>query len=286
MKKALALMLALAFCAACFVLTTGAVEDELSFLPQQNSANTATGCDYVINADGSVTVTLTATSATLEVVFNDGSALVDNKINMKENGKVVAVSYDATGSATLGAGTITKYTRKDKPTTDDKAADLYLNSLAIDTNYANYRTTVSDTACAWDLRAYLTDKGTYMPDDGIIEIVKTTFMFSGAVGDTITIYKYGIYADIPEDLGKESEAPSDESSEPADVSSAAESETASEAESEAASVAESEAASSAAASSAAESSKTPVTGDAGVAAIVVLAVVAAAGAAVIIRKRG
>ena len=41
-----------------------------------------------------------------------------------------------------------------------------------------------------------------------------------------------------------------------------------------------------AASSAAESSKTPVTGDAGVAAIVVLAVVAAAGAAVIIRKRG
>lgn len=35
-----------------------------------------------------------------------------------------------------------------------------------------------------------------------------------------------------------------------------------------------------------ESSKTPVTGDAGVAAIVVLAVVAAAGAAVVIRKRG
>lgn len=119
-----------------------------------------------------------------------------------------------------------------------------------------------------------------MPDDGVIECISATFPFTGAVGDTITLYRWCVASSIPEDLGKEAEAwaTEDESSEPADVSSAA--------ESEAASVAESEAASSAAASSAAESSKTPVTGDAGVAAIVVLAVVAAAGAAVIIRKRG
>ncbi len=44
-----------------------------------------------------------------------------------------------------------------------------------------------------------------MPDDGIVQIVDTTFNFTGAVGDTITLYKYGIYADVPEDLGKEDE---------------------------------------------------------------------------------
>ena len=154
---------------------------------------------------------------------------------------------------------------------------------------ATYFEVNEDNYTAWDWRAYLNQGGgTRMPDDGVIECISATFPFTGAVGDTITLYRWCVASSIPEDLGKEAEAwaTEDESSEPADVSSAAESETASEAESEAASVAESEAASSAAASSAAESSKTPVTGDAGVAAIVVLAVVAAAGAAVIIRKRG
>ena len=50
-----------------------------------------------------------------------------------------------------------------------------------------------------------------MPDDGIVQIVDTTFNFTGAVGDTITLYKYGIYADVPEDLGKEDEGSTDES---------------------------------------------------------------------------
>ena len=82
MKKALALVLAAAFCAACFVLTAGAATGSLSFLPNDKSDNTATGCEYKINDDGSVTVTLTATEAKLEVVFNDGSALLDNTIDM------------------------------------------------------------------------------------------------------------------------------------------------------------------------------------------------------------
>lgn len=273
MKKALALMLAVAFCAACFVLTTGAVaENELSFLPNDKSNNTATGCEYKINDDGSVTVTLTATSATLDVVFNDGSALLDNKINIKEDGRYVAVSYATTGNGALATSTITNYMREKEG--QAQKADLYLESMAVTPDYAQFRGNEGENCFTWDLRAYLTSKS-YVPASGETEIIETKFMFTGDVGDTITIYKYGIYADVPEDLGKEGEASTDESSEPADESSAA----ASEAESSAAT-------SSAAASSTTESSKTPVTSDAGVAAIVVLAVVAAAGAAVVIRKRG
>ena len=127
MKKALALVLAAAFCAACFVLTTGAVaENELSFLPNDKSNNTATGCEYKINDDGSVTVTLTAATASLKAVFNDGSQLFDNTIEMKEDGQYVAVSYATTGTAKLETSTLTHYTRKDKPTVD-APGDLCLN---------------------------------------------------------------------------------------------------------------------------------------------------------------
>lgn len=284
MKKALALMLALAFCAACFVLTTGAAApaDEFSFLPEEgsNATITPTGCTYKINDNGSVTITLTAATGSLAVVYNDGTILEEKNINMKEDGQYILTSWTTTGSAVLG-DVLVKHNRKDKDN-----ADLYKTGMA---SSATYFEVNEDNYTAWDWRAYLNQGGgTRMPDDGVIECISATFPFTGAVGDTITLYRWCVASSIPEDLGKEAEAwaTEDESSEPADVSSAAESETASEAESEAASVAESEAASSAAASSAAESSKTPVTGDAGVAAIVVLAVVAAAGTAVIIRKRG
>ena len=280
MKKALALMLALAFCAACFVLTTGAAApaDEFSFLPEEgsNATITPTGCTYEINDNGSVTITLTAASGSLAVVYNDGTILEEKNINMKEDGQYVLTSWTTTGSAVLN-DVLVKHNRKDKDN-----ADLYKTGMA---SSATFFKVNEENYTAWDWRAYLSqDGGTRMPDDGIIECISSTFSFAGAVGDTITLYRWCVASSIPEDLGKEAEAwaAEDESSEPADVSSAAESETASEAES----VAESEAASSAAASSAAESSKTPVTGDAGIAAIVVLAVVAAAGAAVIIRKRG
>jgi len=284
MKKALALMLALAFCAACFVLTTGAAApaDEFSFLPEEgsNATITPTGCTYKINDNGSVTITLTAATGSLAVVYNDGTILQEKNINMKEDGQYILTSWTTTGSAVLG-DVLVKHNRKDKDN-----ADLYKTGMA---SSATYFEVNEDNYTAWDWRAYLNQSGgTRMPDDGVIECISATFPFTGAVGDTITLYRWCVASSIPEDLGKEAEAwaTEDESSEPADVSSAAESEAASVAESEAASVAESEAASSAAASSAAESSKTPVTGDAGVAAIVVLAVVAAAGAAVIIRKRG
>ena len=284
MKKALALMLALAFCAACFVLTTGAAApaDEFSFLPEEgsNATITPTGCTYKINDNGSVTITLTAATGSLAVVYNDGTILEEKNINMKEDGQYILTSWTTTGSAVLG-DVLVKHNRKDKDN-----ADLYKTGMA---SSATYFEVNEDNYTAWDWRAYLNQGGgTRMPDDGVIECISATFPFTGAVGDTITLYRWCVASSIPEDLGKEAEAwaTEDESSEPADVSSAAESETASEAESEAASVAESEAASSAAASSAAESSETPVTGDAGVAAIVVLAVVAAAGTAVIIRKRG
>ena len=277
-------MLALAFCAACFVLTTGAAApaDEFSFLPEEgsNATITPTGCTYKINDNGSVTITLTAATGSLAVVYNDGTILEEKNINMKEDGQYILTSWTTTGSAVLG-DVLVKHNRKDKDN-----ADLYKTGMA---SSATYFEVNEDNYTAWDWRAYLNQGGgTRMPDDGVIECISATFPFTGAVGDTITLYRWCVASSIPEDLGKEAEAwaTEDESSEPADVSSAAESETASEAESEAASVAESEAASSAAASSAAESSKTPVTGDAGVAAIVVLAVVAAAGAAVIIRKRG
>ena len=91
MKKALALMLALAFCAACFVLTTGAAApaDEFSFLPEEgsNATITPTGCTYKINDNGSVTITLTAATGSLAVVYNDGTILEEKNINMKEDGQ-------------------------------------------------------------------------------------------------------------------------------------------------------------------------------------------------------
>ena len=96
MKKALALVLAAAFCAACFVLTTGAAApaDEFSLLPQENGKApvTVTGGKLTYNADGSVTLTLEDTSATIAVEYTkDGTVEEEKKINMKEDGKTVVI---------------------------------------------------------------------------------------------------------------------------------------------------------------------------------------------------
>lgn len=283
MKKALALMLAVAFCAACFVLTTGAAApaDEFSLLPQENGKApvTVTGGKLTYNADGSVTLTLEDTSATIAVEYTkDGTVEEEKKINMKEDGKYIVLSYVKTGSLAFAVGSAGTdgieviHDRKDG--TDKQLMMAGMNAEAA----FGVKDHITETTYAWDWQGYLNkDEGKRMPEDGIINIKSANFRVTGAVGDTLTLYRFSVVNTIPEDLGDEAEAwkPADESSEPADESSAA----ASEAESSAAT-------SSAAASSTTVSSKTPVTSDAGVAAIVVLAVVAAAGAAVVIRKRG
>ena len=70
MKKTLALVLAVVLCAACFAFASSAA-DALSFLPEADSEVAAEGCEYVINDDGSVTITLTAASAKLTVIYKD-----------------------------------------------------------------------------------------------------------------------------------------------------------------------------------------------------------------------
>ena len=133
MKKALALMLALAFCAACFVLTTGAAApaDEFSFLPEEgsNATITPTGCTYKINDNGSVTITLTAATGSLAVVYNDGTILEEKNINMKEDGQYILTSWTTTGSAVLG-DVLVKHNRKDKDN-----ADLYKTGMASSATY-------------------------------------------------------------------------------------------------------------------------------------------------------
>ena len=76
MKKTLALVLAVVLCAACFAFASSAA-DALSFLPEADSEVAAEGCEYVINDDGSVTITLTAASAKLTVIYKD---VVENTI--------------------------------------------------------------------------------------------------------------------------------------------------------------------------------------------------------------
>ena len=87
MKKALALMLAVAFCAACFVLTTGAAApaDEFSLLPQENGKApvTVTGGKLTYNADGSVTLTLEDTSATIAVEYTKDGTVEEEKNAME-----------------------------------------------------------------------------------------------------------------------------------------------------------------------------------------------------------
>ena len=140
MKKTLALVLAVVLCAACFAFASSAA-DALSFLPEADSEVAAEGCEYVINDDGSVTITLTAASAKLTVIYKDvveNTIYEEKEVNVTEN-KYVVYSYDVTGSAQVG-DVLVKYNRGNKDN-----AELYKSSMStvvsynLQKHYQNYQ---------------------------------------------------------------------------------------------------------------------------------------------------
>ena len=271
MKKTLALVLAVVLCAACFAFASSAA-DALSFLPEADSEVAAEGCEYVINDDGSVTITLTAASAKLTVIYKDvveNTIYEEKEVNVTEN-KYVVYSFDVTGSAQVGDVHVT-YNRANKDN-----ADLFKSSMSTVADYAKYKVEeyCGENYNAWAFGTYLSERDDYLPEDGIISFNAVEYPITGAVGDTVTFYNFSVVSTIPENLGSEGDV-TDESSE-------AES---SEEPSESVSSEEPTESTEAPAESSEAESSTPSTGDAGIVAVAAVALIAIVGAAVVIRKR-
>lgn len=71
MKKIIALLLSCLLCATCFAVFASAEEyGAASLLPNPDGEMTAEGCEVKVNSNGSVTVTLTAATASIKMILS------------------------------------------------------------------------------------------------------------------------------------------------------------------------------------------------------------------------
>ena len=263
MKKIMALLLSCLLCAACFAVFASAEEyGAASLLPNPDGEMTAEGCEVKVNNNGSVTVTLTAASATIKMTYKDGTTVYEEPYSEIADYPYVAYWY-VSDSATVQ--TLAHYDRK------DKTADLYLDGMRKSPSYFELGDATT-TYGVWNLYDYLSKgKGAdYVTGDyAVLRFFDITYTFTGNVGDEVTFYYYGTMDEIPEGFG--TEIPDDEDTPIVDDSSEEPSE---EAPSVEPSVEPSK-----------EESKggTEPTSDNGIVALAVVAALAAAGA-VIVRK--
>jgi hypothetical protein len=168
------------------------------------------GCTMTENNDGSVTFTLTATSATFKMVFAEnvykegsGGTIYSGEAFNIRNDVFVVFDYGTADGITFDA--IAHYTRKDKAA-NNVLADLYLSSMqSTDANLKKYQKLGGDGFGVWDLGSYVRNE---KKDAGIFEDNMHRFCnlegnLSGKVGGKLTIYKFyaSSTADV-KDLGK------------------------------------------------------------------------------------
>ena len=163
MKKTISIITAalmVAVLAAALVLSSSAsAESHIveNLLPNDEDA-TLTGCTLTENADGSVTVTLTAATATIFMELPEDIAKFDLTVLDKA---YFVYSYKAEGAVLVAGSSLFNYTRKDKTNTGtalEGYGNLYVNSMQDLEAYqiaGKYGTTDGVSHCVWDLGGYV-----------------------------------------------------------------------------------------------------------------------------------
>lgn len=207
MKKLVSVLLALLLAVTgVFALTASAAEEDTiihSLLPSNKSEDgvlTSSGCTIAYNDDGSVTITLTATAASVTMTYIDGSIIyADHPFNVNE-GAYFVYDYASADGAELGGTCIAYYTRKDKEAAGTYA-ELWLVSME-SSDYAQYSKASGEGFGIWDLGSYISSSDAKKFDDGLHRFVSVTFPINGPVGSSLTLYRYYIgTADSVEGLG-------------------------------------------------------------------------------------
>ena len=202
MKKIIALLLSCLLCATCFAVFASAEEyGAASLLPNPDGEMTAEGCEVKVNSNGSVTVTLTAATASIKMIYKDGTTVYEEPYSEIADYPYIAYWY-VSDSATVQA--LAHYDRK------DKTADLYLAGMRANPNY--YKVGDANTNYgAWNIYEYLSKgKGAdfVTGDYAVLRFFDIEYTFSGNVGDEVTFYYYGTIDEIPEGFG--TDVPSDD----------------------------------------------------------------------------
>ncbi|MGM9658867.1 MAG: hypothetical protein ACI3W9_07775 [Eubacteriales bacterium] len=207
MKKLVSVLLAMLLAVTgVFALTASAAEEDTiihSLLPSNKSEDgvlTSSGCTIAYNDDGSVTITLTATAASVTMTYIDGSIIyADHPFNVNE-GAYFVYDYASADGAELGGTCIAYYTRKDKEAAGTYA-ELWLVSME-SSDYAQYSKASGEGFGIWDLGSYISSSDAKKFDDGLHRFVSVTFPINGPVGSSLTLYRYYIgTADSVEGLG-------------------------------------------------------------------------------------
>lgn len=252
MKRFLAFLLVLTLVTAFAFSFSASAEESvlLDLLPKKDMNSdmlSCTGCALDYNFDGSVTVTMTATSATVVVTLVDGGTiLMGEPLDLSKNAFVVA-DYGSADGVTLVIHA--NYTRKDKEAAGT-VADLFLSSME-SSEYAQYAKTKGSGYVIWDWGTYVSSAPAKIFDNKLHRFTRVEYTFTGAVGTKLTLYRFyvgssetvdGIGTVRPEKtvIAVSSEAP-EESSAVSEAVSEATSEAVSEVTSEAVSEATSEA---------------------------------------------
>lgn len=204
MKHFKIISLALVICmlaslVTCFAVSGETVDDyclaDLRFT-QANESLTLTGAHVVAETiDGVITIQLDSAEATITMSAT-------NSIDVLSTEKHPYFAFDFAGDVKVDS-MIAHYTRKDK---GEKCADLYLNSMNADANYASYRVgdkflcseDGTDSYGIWDWGKYLCPDPSNPPEkkvyeNGIHSFKDVTCKLSGEVGKRITFYKFGVY---------------------------------------------------------------------------------------------
>ena len=103
MKKIIALLLSCLLCATCFAVFASAEEyGAASLLPNPDGEMTAEGCEVKVNSNGSVTVTLTAATASIKMIYKDGTTVYEEPYSEIADYPYIAYWY-VSDSATVQA---------------------------------------------------------------------------------------------------------------------------------------------------------------------------------------
>lgn len=204
---------ALLMIVAQFIISASAESTVLTnLIPTKDTTKgklTLTGCTMTENSDGSVTFTLTATSANVKMFFAEnvyqeesGGTIYSGEAFDITKGAFVVYDYASADGVTFSKF-VAHYTRKDKAA-NNTLADLYLNSME-GSDYAKYRKVGGAGYGVWDLGTYVTTekKDTGVFDNHLHRFCDLDFDMVGKVGAKLTIYKFYVSstADV-KDLGK------------------------------------------------------------------------------------
>ncbi|MBP5155465.1 MAG: hypothetical protein J6252_02665, partial [Clostridia bacterium] len=213
MKKLISLMIIAAMLVtAALTLSVSAEESNLlmDLRPQADHGEDiqkATGCELEFEDDGTVVITLTEATATIELTFvSGGTILYGEEINLGDSQAIVCADYASADGVVFDETVQAHYTRKDKEAAGT-VADLWLTSMRDNQDYAKYRViplnsgSSSDATFGWDWGTYVSSSDSKLFDNKCHRFTSISYILHGTAGSKMYIYKFGVYDGTEVELG-------------------------------------------------------------------------------------